>query len=72
MGFELPPVNYCAMAQAMGAQAFTVRSPDELTALDIRGLCRHPGPTLLDVHIDREEIPPMHMRIKVLGMAVNN
>ncbi len=72
MGFELPPVNYCAMAQAMGVQAFTVRSPDELTALDIRGLCRHPGPTLLDVHIEREEVPPMRMRAKVLGMAVNN
>ncbi len=72
LGFELPPINYCEMAQAMGAQAFTVHSLYELTALGICGLCRYPGPTLLDVRIDREEIPPMHMRTKVLGMAVNN
>ena len=69
VGFELPPVDFGAMARAMGAQAYTIHSPDDLVRLDIEGLCRYPGPTLLDVHVDKEEVPPIHARMKVLGMS---
>ena len=69
VGFALPAVDFSAMARAMGAQAFTIRSPDDLVLLDIEGLCRYPGPTLLDVHVDKEEVPPIHTRMNVLGMS---
>ncbi len=57
-GYELPPVNYCQIAKAVGAQAFEVHSADDLAALDIQAICRYSGPTLIDVHIDPDELPP--------------
>ncbi len=68
VGFELPAVDYSAMARAMGAQAYTIRTPDDLVQLDIDELCRYPGPTLLDIQIDKEETPPIHARVNVLRM----
>ncbi|MHB8473013.1 MAG: thiamine pyrophosphate-binding protein [Gammaproteobacteria bacterium] len=67
IGYELPPVDFCAMAHAMGVNAYTVRSPAELLALDIDAICARAGPTLLDVHIDAEEVPPMGVRMQGLG-----
>jgi acetolactate synthase-1/2/3 large subunit len=55
------------MARAMGAEGHTVRSPQDFDELDIDAICRRPGPTLLDVHIDGEEVPPMNLRMRVLG-----
>jgi acetolactate synthase-1/2/3 large subunit len=56
----------------MGARAYTIRSAADLAQLDIGALCRNPGPTLLDVHIDKDEVPPMRARMKVLGMQAAN
>jgi len=28
---------------------------------------RHPGPTVLDVRVDRNEAPPMELRLRTLG-----
>ncbi|MDX1250760.1 MAG: hypothetical protein IDH49_00625 [Gammaproteobacteria bacterium] len=67
VGFELPKVDFAAMARAMGAQAYSIYSPGDLAALDIAALCKRRGPTLLDVYIDPEEVPPMGMRMKSLG-----
>lgn len=67
IGFELPPTDFAAMARAMGAAGHTMRSPQDFAALDIDAICRHPGPTLLDVHIDGDEVPPMSLRMRVLG-----
>ena len=66
IGFELPAVDFCAMAKAMGADAYTIRSPQDLLALDIKTICTRTGPTLLNVHIDPEEVPPMGVRMKAL------
>jgi acetolactate synthase I/II/III large subunit len=66
VAFGLSPVDFCQVAQAMGAQAFTIRTPQELVSLDVEAICSRPGPTLLDVHIDPEEVPPMGARIKAL------
>jgi len=71
IGFELPAVDFCMMARAQGAQAYSIRSPHDLNALDIEAICAYKGPTLLDVYIDPEEVPPMGVRIKALG-AENN
>jgi acetolactate synthase-1/2/3 large subunit len=46
-----------------------VRTAADLTGLDIGAMCARQGPTLLDVHIDPEQVPPMNVRMKVLAAA---
>lgn len=66
VAYELPPVDFARMARAMGAQGWTIRTAADLRAVDFDALSAHPGPTVLDVHIDPEEVPPMSERIKGL------
>ena len=63
---EMPPVDFSAMANAMGAQGISIRSIDDLYHLDLSDILQRSGPTLLDVHIDKEAVPPIQMRIKTL------
>lgn len=70
IAYQLPPTDFAAMARAMGARGITIASPDELSVLDIDAICAHDGPTLLDVRIDGEEVPPMKLRMRVLGTAL--
>jgi acetolactate synthase I/II/III large subunit len=70
IAFELPPTDFAALARALGAQAYIVRSPEELNALDIGAICHRKGPTLLDVYIDPEQVPPMNLRMQVLGIPL--
>ena len=67
VGYELPQVDFCALAKALGADAYTIRSPQDLKKLNIMEICKRHGPVLLDVHIDADEIPPMGARIRALG-----
>ncbi len=69
IGWELNTINYAAVAQAMGINGIVIESPAELDALDLESLFYRNGPTLIDVRIDRNEVPPMGDRIK--GLAVN-
>ncbi len=71
IGFELPPTDFAAMARAMGADAHVVRTPADLLSIDFAAVCARLGPTLIDVHIDGEEVPPMGLRMKVLGTVVD-
>ncbi|MBI3228862.1 MAG: thiamine pyrophosphate-binding protein [Burkholderiales bacterium] len=64
--FELPSVDFAMQARAYGAQGITIRSPQDLARLDIAAICSRAGPTVLDVLIDADEIPPIQARIKVL------
>jgi len=66
IGIELPPIDYAAVAKAMGIQSFSIRTGEDFRALDMEAICEHPGPTLLDVYIDGEEVPPMGIRMKTL------
>jgi acetolactate synthase-1/2/3 large subunit len=70
IAFELPTTDFAAMAKAMGADAYTIRSPEDLRKLDIPAICERKGPTLLDVYIDGEEVPPMNLRMRILGTAI--
>lgn len=72
IAFKLPLTDFAAQARASGAQAYTIHSPEDFDALDIEALCRHKGPTLLDVHIDRDEVPPMDIRVGVLAGGKRN
>jgi len=66
IGCELPPSDFAAIARALGAEAYTIKTPDDLIALDFQAICSRKGPTLLDVLIDPEEEPPMNVRMRVL------
>ena len=67
VGFELPQADLAGMARALGAEGIVIESPQDMDALDVEAICTHPGPTLLDVRVDREESPPMASRIRMLG-----
>lgn len=69
VGFELPAIDFAAMARAQGAAAHTLRCLADFDDLDVPALLARPGPTLLDVHIDPEQVPPMGLRMRVLGTA---
>lgn len=66
IGFSLPNVDFAAFARALGAPGIVVESPEDLHALDIKGMCERRGPTVLDVRIDGEEVPPMRSRLRTL------
>ncbi|MBK9130816.1 MAG: thiamine pyrophosphate-binding protein [Gammaproteobacteria bacterium] len=68
IGYELPPVDYAALANALGVEAYRVRSPEDLQTLDIRRLCRRRAPVLIDVYVDGEETPPLAERMNMLAM----
>ena len=69
IGTELPHVDYALMARAMGIAGHVIHSADDLAALDWAALLSRHGPTLLDVRIDGEEVPPMRLRLRTLGSA---
>ncbi|WP_370277628.1 thiamine pyrophosphate-binding protein [Pontibacterium sp.] len=68
-GFALPEINFALMAEAMGIEGIVVESPWELEAVDFERLFAKRGPTIIDIRIDPEEIPPMGERIKGLATS---
>jgi acetolactate synthase-1/2/3 large subunit len=67
IAYELWPVDFRGMAQAMGLRGHVIEAPEDLERLDFAELFAGSGPTVLDVRIDREEVPPMMVRMKTLG-----
>ena len=67
VGFELPAVDFRRLAESMGIPGHVIRSAQELDNLDLDAILRNPGPTVLDIRIDGEEVPPMGLRMKILG-----
>jgi acetolactate synthase-1/2/3 large subunit len=67
IGYELPPIDYAALAVALGVEAYRVRTPADLQAIDINRLCRRRAPVLIDVYIDGEETPPLYERMDMLA-----
>ncbi|MDD2720793.1 MAG: thiamine pyrophosphate-binding protein [Gallionella sp.] len=67
IGCGLPPTDFAMLARAMGAEAHTIRAPEDFSRFDIAALCARRGPTLLDVLIDPDEVPPMNVRMRVLN-----
>lgn len=66
VAFELPDVNYAALAEAMGIPGVVIHSPEDFDTLDMEAILTRRGPTLLDVHIDPDEVPPMGLRMQTL------
>jgi len=67
IGCHLPPTDFAMLARALGAEGHTIRSPEDFSGLDIAAMCARQGPTLLDVHIDPDEVPPMNVRMHALN-----
>lgn len=67
IGYQLPQVDYRKLAEALGIPGHVIGTPQELDALDFDALLSRKGPTLLDVRIDGEEVPPIAVRMKTLG-----
>jgi len=68
IAFEMPPTNFVELAHSLGAKAFKINSPQDLTNLS-EELNRKDGPILLDVYIDPEEVPPIAKRVAMLTKA---
>jgi acetolactate synthase-1/2/3 large subunit len=67
IAFELPHVDFRKMAESMGIPAHVICAPADFEHIDFPALLQRQGPTLLDVRIDRNEVPPMLLRLKTLG-----
>lgn len=67
VAFELPVVDFTQQAASMGIPAHVVYSPDDMGRLDYAAMSARKGPTLIDVRIDGEEVPPIGLRLKALG-----
>jgi acetolactate synthase-1/2/3 large subunit len=68
---QLPQVDFRMLARAMKVPGYVIREPADLAALDFEAILKRKGPTLLDVRIDADEVPPMGVRMRVLGTAGN-
>ncbi len=69
IGYALPGVDFRRMAEAMGIPGHRITSPAELEALDFEAMLARQGPTLLDVCVDPDEVPPMSVRMRALRPA---
>ena len=67
IGFELPSVDFKMMAESMGIPGHVIRTAQDFQNLDLDAILRHPGPTVLDVRVDKNEAPPMELRLRTLG-----
>lgn len=65
--FTLPRVDFSLQAQSLGIAGHIIQTPEDMEALDFEAITARKGPTLLDVRIDGEEVPPMNLRMKTLG-----
>lgn len=66
IGFRLPQVAFDRVAQAMGAEGVRITSLLEWYHLDVSAMLRRRGPTVLDVQIDPDEVPPLATRLRAL------
>ena len=72
VGYDLPNVDFSAFARSMGIDALRITHPDEFDEIDFAVLCKKQGPTLIDVVIDADEMPPLSTRIKTICWSKGN
>lgn len=57
-------VDFAKVAEGLGARGITIKRPDEITPALIEDIFLEGRPTVLDVWIDSEVVPPIHGRIE--------
>jgi acetolactate synthase-1/2/3 large subunit len=67
VGYELPKIDFAGIAHSMGVPGYVIRSAYDFERLNADVICRRSGPTVLDVRIDTEQVPPMASRLRQLG-----
>jgi acetolactate synthase-1/2/3 large subunit len=67
IAFALSRVDFRGMAESMGVPGHVIESPEDFDRIDFAAVLSRKGPTLLDVRVDGEEVPPMILRLKTLG-----
>jgi acetolactate synthase-1/2/3 large subunit len=67
IAFELPAVDFRLMAEAMGVPGHVIRTAKDFENLDLDAILSRQGPTVLDVRVDKEEAPPMELRLRLMG-----
>ena len=67
IAFELPAVDFRLMAEAMGIPGHVIRTAQDFENLDLDAILSRRGPTVLDVRVDKEEAPPMELRLRLMG-----
>lgn len=67
IGYELPHVDFSAYARSMGIESYKIETPEDFNKIDYDAICNKQGPTLLDVYVDADALPPLATRMKVLG-----
>ncbi|MFZ2542138.1 MAG: thiamine pyrophosphate-binding protein [Gallionella sp.] len=68
IGVELPEVDFQMMAASMGIPGHVIRTAEDFENLDLEAIMSNLGPTVLDVRVDKEEVPPMGLRLRVLAL----
>lgn len=68
---QLRKVNFKKLVASMGIPGHIIKGPKDFKKINFNELITRKGPTLLDVRIDPEEVPPMVMRVKTLGSLSN-
>ncbi|MCJ8320517.1 MAG: thiamine pyrophosphate-binding protein [Colwellia sp.] len=66
IGWQLNKVDFAALAEAQGANGIVIETPEQLNQLDLTAIFNGTKPTLLDVRIDPDEVPPMMSRVNNL------
>ncbi len=68
---DLPAVNFADYARSIGAKGITTKSLQDFMSVDFSTLSKTYTPTLIDVHIDVTEAPPLSSRLKMLASCQN-
>ena len=67
IAYELTHVDFRKLAESMGVVGYVIEAPSDFERIDFDAMLSRKGPTLIDVRIDRSEVPPMILRLKTLG-----
>ena len=67
IGYELPRVNFVKWGKSMGIPGYYIYSSHDLEKLEIDKIINKPGPKILDIYVDPEEVPPIKNRLQALG-----
>jgi acetolactate synthase-1/2/3 large subunit len=59
-------VDFAQMAQGLGARGIKIDSPEQFTPELVQDILAARRPTVLDIRIDAEAVPPIHSRIKTM------
>lgn len=66
VGFEIPFTDFSMLAKSMGAQGYVIEAGSDLEDINFDAIIKGDTPVLLDVRIDKDEVPPIGMRIDTL------